>query len=244
MSAFNTNFPFLSNEKKHTKEEFDQYCEKNNLFKKCWYPTDLNKRDTVNPKISKIGGKRPHLPEEELNPNHSMLMQLYIPTIPEEMKSFFPKEKQNSLLVVMIDSEIHGLDNDATIRLYSEDQLDKLVYENDVQFDGIYLNEPVTIGSWVEGIQVPSCGEIFEELEEKFGPNYETNYGILTMDQTYLGGHKHVFNDESPPSDEYVLFMNFGQGKASSDLWGDCGTGQLYMTVGNNFGAFYFTHSE
>ena len=38
--------------------------------------------------------------------------------------------------------------------------------------------------------------------------------------------------------------MNFGGGRVSSDHWGDCGTGQLYMTIGEDFGSFYFQHSE
>ena len=54
---------------------------------------------------------------------------------------------------------------------------------------------------------------------------------------TYLGGYPvFVQGDDQPPGT--VLLMEMEESEASTNMWGDCGTAQVWMTTGDDYGRF------
>ena len=94
--------------------------------------------DSHNPRISKLGGDYPFLPDETFDECPScqtkdflLVAQLYIPTLPEFIQQIFPEKYQQSLIVFGICPRCIGYKG-YRVRIYSEEQLDKLHYQTDI----------------------------------------------------------------------------------------------------------------
>ena len=116
---------------------FNAFVQKHNLTRKAAYPTLSQLADDCNPRQSKFGGKIPYLATEECpkcsSCDQSMMMiaQLFIPSLPEFVQSALAPEDRTKLLVLSVCPQCLG-QHGSSIRLYSEDQLDSLVYHDDV----------------------------------------------------------------------------------------------------------------
>ena len=62
------------------------------------------------------------------------------------------------------------------------------------------------------------------------------NYGNKDL-KTYLGGYPCFAQGDDRPNG-HVLLLEIEESEASTNLWGDCGTAQVWMTTGSDFGSF------
>ena len=196
-----------------------EFLEKKGMTRKAFYPGDLKKEDSIDPRITKFGGKVPRLPTEEKD-DFPLLVQLYVPSLPEPIQDLFQEEHKGSLIVVAIDSEDLGYEaKDRRISVYTSDQLDQLVYSDS---SGEPVNEPRIVCTWEEGIQYPN--ESLDNLEyiEEAGFSVEdlsTLNEANECDQnqkTYLGGWPQFTQSDDTPTDGKVLLMQFEESDDST----------------------------
>lgn len=202
--------------------------------------------DSNNPRISKFGGSQPFLPDDgctlckECHCKCSMICQIYIKTTPEWFRSRFNPEYQDSLIVILYCNS-YFLNIEA--RLYIGDQLDSLVYTEDVVYPGVVnytFNEPRIVTGWKSGKMMPIMGNSilnemskshsfhYEELHEQFS-RYNFVHGPSGGNLTYLGGWPEFVQSDSTPPDSFLV-MNLSQSCSSTAMWGDAGTAQVWMT--------------
>lgn len=136
-----------------------------NLYKKCANPIVAHK-DTVNPRQSKFGGYLPILPCEEAPVCplcHQIIMmigQFYINDLPDFSKALFPEEHQKSLLVLMMCGNGCNYSETFSAKLYTEDQLDDLIYIADY------------------GAKITSRNPAYQDLSSCFQPSIITGWDI------------------------------------------------------------------
>ena len=117
--------------------EYSDFVKSNNLTRKASIPIISSFEDDCNPRISKIGGKFPYLPDETIQECPKckqfpmMVAQLYVPSLPLYIQDIFPKSLKQSLIVLSICPSCLGSDY-YCVRTYDESQLDSLVYHDDV----------------------------------------------------------------------------------------------------------------
>lgn len=136
-----------------------------NLYKKCANPIVAHK-DTVNPRKSKFGGHLPILPCEEAPVCplcHRIIMmigQFYINDLPDFSKALFPEEHQKSLLVLMVCGNGCNYTNTFSAKIYTEDQLDDLIYIADY------------------GAKITSRNPAYQDISSCFQPSIITGWDI------------------------------------------------------------------
>jgi hypothetical protein len=116
---------------------FEAVIASHNLLRKAACPTASTDQADANPRTSKFGGKYPVRPNDSLPKCASceqtmmMIIQLYIPSLPEFIKTQVPPEIQDSLLVLGVCPECLGSAG-YRIDVHHSDVLDTLVYHEDV----------------------------------------------------------------------------------------------------------------
>ena len=116
---------------------FSEFVNSNNLMREASVPVISYFSDDCNPRSSKIGGKFPYLPNEEIPLCSSckqfpmMALQLYVPSLPEFIIDLFPDDMKQSLVVLSICPSCLG-SKGFNVRTYNDEQLDELVYHDDV----------------------------------------------------------------------------------------------------------------
>lgn len=234
------------------KIESEKLFEKPEIIKDVAWPSVIY-GDTNNPRISKFGGVQPFLPEEGYTLCHgcqsncSMICQIYIPTTPEWFQNQFPPKYRDSLIVIFYCNSCY-LHVEA--KFYTSDQLDSLVYVNDIVYNGNYtFNEPRIVTGWTSGKMAPNNSNyiIIKEIanryfnkSEKF-KEYFSKFNFLHgpkgNDLTYIGGWPEFTQDDCTPDDSFFI-INLSQSCSSTAMWGDAGTAQVWMKnpIGDYFG--------
>ncbi|OHT02771.1 hypothetical protein TRFO_30030 [Tritrichomonas foetus] len=116
---------------------YTNFITKYDLMRKAAVPITSDFEDDGNPRISKIGGKFPYLPNEEIslcNECHQfpmMVAQLYVPSLPDFIQVLFPSDFKNSLIVLSVCPSCLG-SKCYNVKAYNESQLDDLEYHDDV----------------------------------------------------------------------------------------------------------------
>jgi hypothetical protein len=183
---------------------FREFVTTHALARPAAYPR-LTCLHDCNPRTTKFGGKYPLLPAESspacprCDQPLMMVVQLYVPALPEFIRSQFPDDRRDQLIVVGVCPECLGSDG-YRIAAYSGGDLDRLVYRDDVgekwsrppllglrRFPCIPNSPPVYdcvderrqymcfsgVDGWTETECVPdsSVAAVRKKLrEEKFGP--------------------------------------------------------------------------
>lgn len=230
---------------KRLKEEIDQY-------KKNIYVPKVQCFDSTNPRISKFGGVAPYLPSNGPKTcpcgegKLQTVFSLYIPSIPEEMRKLFPSDHE----YVVVGYTCNTCYSELQVELYKDEEIDQLVYDDVPGFDEVF-NEPRVVVEWIKsqmtpngtydsGFEIPNKEKFSEEdlffIEQFLTKRSENFY------RTYLGGYPiFVQGDDSPPDHELLLEME--ESEASTNMWGDCGTCQVWMTTGKDFGNFVMQYA-
>lgn len=214
---------------------------------KTGYEPKCEDGDSQSPKVSKFGGAIPHLPTEtptKCDDDHEqeLMMQLYIPSLPAEVKALFPENI--ALAVFLYCTECMESNYSITTCLYTHDQLDQLIYTNAP--DGAQI-EPKLIVDWAAftSLDVTSdrayqvCKENnFNGIEmEEWARDLKRKYGF----RSYLLGNPWLEQGDYSIGDNYIMLANLEGDKNLSLQFGDAGCGQLWMTTGADFGKFNFT---
>lgn len=116
---------------------FSGFIQKHSLVLKAAYPSVSMFSDDCNPRSSKFGGKIPYLPSEQCphcsscDENMMMIAQLYFPSLPDFITEELREEDRDKLLVISVCPRCLGT-KEYNIKLYTPDELDSLVYHDDV----------------------------------------------------------------------------------------------------------------
>ena len=205
----------------------------------------VTKGDTSNPRISKFGGCVPYLPEEPI-PNcrdchelYSMICQIYVPTAPDWFKNHFPPEKQDALIVFLYCNHcyipVEG-------RAYYGKDIDRLIYSNDSSADYGCFNQPRIVTKWNDFKMLPPRGnDVITQIRSKY-QLFNIEEKIESTDSpthpTYIGGWPRFVQGDSTPNNSFLI-ANFEESESSTAMWGDCGTAQLWISKGEDFGELY-----
>lgn len=222
--------------------EIDKFVKKiDELKKNCYIPL-VKDSDSTDPRISKFGGKLPHLSNDNNHlcskcGNHmSLVFSLYIETIPDEIKNYFPKSKHDSILTCIVCNKCY---DPFKIIMYENDNFNKLVYEE--INDDIVFNENRIVWKWDKQEMEPFIDSFsdydFEErvIINKILMEYERTQ------QTYLGGFPKFKNPEK--TQNHVLLIEMEESLAATNFWGENGIAQVWMTPNDSFGSFVFEYS-
>jgi hypothetical protein len=116
---------------------FNSVVATHNLTRAAAYPTAAHNLNDGDPRVTKFGGKYP-LPPDESPPQCPtcgqtlmMIAQLYIPTLPEFIRSQLPAQFHDSLVVLSVCPECLGSAG-YCVRSHASSALDALVYHDDI----------------------------------------------------------------------------------------------------------------
>ena len=163
------------------------------------------------------------------------------------MKNLFPQNHEYVLVGYTCNSCYVAED----VQLYVDDEIDQLVYD-DVPSDVDVFNEPRTVIGWEKkfiyptglvdsGFDLPNR-ESYKKDELYFIEEILENKRNQSELCTYLGGYPcFVQGDDSPKN--HVLLLEMEESEASTNMWGDCGTAQVWMTTGEDFGSFIMQYA-
>ncbi|KAH0794071.1 cytoplasmic protein [Histomonas meleagridis] len=210
--------------------------------KNCYFPV-VEERDSTNPRDSKFGGRAPYLPNDgpsckKCGEQLDLIFSLYIKSLPEEIQQYFPEDERESVLVGNNCS-----DGDVPCAyLYRKDEIDNLLYTNEES----NFNEHRVVVGWEKSSMVVTSDEEFQKVYPDLSKWDYLLVGSIIDDAeergggTYLGGYPvFVQSDEQPEGT--VLLLEMDESEASTNIWGDCGTAQVWMKTGSDFGEFEVT---
>lgn len=242
-----SNDPYLKNRIEKHKEAVTSFITDEHFLKKYSRPVVID-GDNNNPRCCKYGGAVAHLPNEgpplcpSCHTRFSHICQIYVKSLPEYAIEMFPEDKRDCLIQCLFCNTCYL---ELLVKTFFDEEIDKLVYTADALIQGYTYNDPKLVIEWVTDYMLPTSGSqkcITNELEripyiinafdvaEKF--NSEKN-----PSDTYLCGYPYfIQGDDSPQGTE--LLMQFSQSEASTAMWGDSGTAQLWMATGDDFGEF------
>lgn len=244
-------------EKKFSNDELEAILK---VVKRPSFTFQVIHKDSSNPRISKFGGVEPYLPTKgpihcECHSKMIFVFSLYVSTLPDEVKSYFPSDHEYVLLGFTCESCF--IRNH--VEVIVDDEIDQLVYKSPPQMP---FNQPRMVvgyerqdGFPVHFIEVQREFPILQQytrddlllLDEEFAYYLNTRYpkdGNQHFNQcgTHLLGYPDfVQGDDRPFSlvqSKHVLLMNISEGEASTNMWGDCGSCQVWMTIEEEFGTF------
>ena len=252
--------PQINEESPQTVEKFNKFhtliqnlTNDQTLSREVAWPTVVI-GDANNPRISKFGGCQPFLPEEGFtlckgcHSKCSMVCQIYVPTTPKWFQERFPLEYRDSMIAVLYCNHCY-LQVEA--KFYTKDQLDSIVYTDDVVFPGVVnytFNDPRIVTGWTSGRMMPNMSNMIvneiaeknsvdsEELDEQF-QKYNFVHEPPGENGTYIGGWPDFVQDDCTPEDSFLV-INLSESCSSTAMWGDAGAAQVFMKnpVNDSFG--------
>ncbi|KAH0795832.1 hypothetical protein GPJ56_000199 [Histomonas meleagridis] len=230
---------------KQIKQKFEDIKSKIKSYKKACFIPVVEDLDSTDPRVSKFGGRAPYLPKNGPNKCQycqspkSTIFSFYVESLPAEIQRLFPSDSLTSVLVGYGCEECCDFD----VVLYNKDEIDHLIYD-EIDSDNIF-NENRVITGWEESFMYPTSSDVLKKLDPEM-PSCELNIADIILEShddelwhrgTYLGGYP-IFDqgDDQPPDTELLLEME--ESEQSTNQWGDCGTAQVWMTTGKDFGVF------
>lgn len=222
-----------------------------NCFKKQYYYPEVIHCDTSNPRISKFGGSCPYLPsrgpkvcscgEAKLQP----VFSLYVPSLPQKIKDLFPSNHE----YVVVGYSCESCYEELEVELFTDAEIDELVYDG-VASDDYVFNEARTVINWRQnemypvdlknsGFDLPNKEKYSDE--EIFLIEEILDYERQNREPTYLGGYPVFIQEDNTPPDHQLL-IEMEESEASTNIWGDCGTCQVWMKTGDDFGSFIMSY--
>lgn len=233
-------------------QDFITFCRRHELYLPAGYPI-LSKTDSISPRVSKFGGKLPLLPNSQ-HPGCAkcglkmlaMLGQFYIPSLPAFILDDIPPPRRNGLIVFSICPKCLETTH---FRIYSEKELDKLHYYDDVTTEVKNMNKfnPRVITGWDSIDMVPNStiDKIFDLCN-----NENFNFPVTdvarslnwsnTTAKAYLGGWPEFRTSDKTPYG-FKLFLQLEYSNETTFRWGKNGAAQIWYKPDQDFGEFKLT---
>ena len=210
------------------------------------YVPIVEERDTTNPRCVKFGGVIPYLPESGApmcrcgGGRMAHIASIYVGALPDEIKGLFREEDHDMLIRVALCTSCWIENNVTTFR---GEELDRLCWAPDEVVNiGSPFNEPrVTTG--FETVMSPPDYSLFNgELSDHPAVRKVADRSVipfllvsdvLELDHdgsTHAGGYPFYTQDSERPAEDSVLIFQFEESRASTGMWGDCGTAHLWLS--------------
>jgi hypothetical protein len=216
----------------------------------AWVPL-VRAGDSGTVRCIKFGGSMPHDPAAgyplcpvcHVPVTH--IMTLYVPLLPREVQEFFPDDERETVLVVGYCEQCWL---EVPVQVFRGNEIDGLVMSANLGNHGRPCNEARVVVGWREekshpcgtGIEYMNLGglkyrasSLWNDLMEK--ENEQAGEG------TYAGGFPNYVQDREQPTEASRLLFELSYSEASTYMWGDCGTAQLWMETGEDYGKFQVT---
>ena len=214
-----------------------------NLSKFSFFP-QCNQDDTEDILCSKFGGKIPCNSEEELpfclscNEQHEILVQLYIPHLPQEIKVLFPIEYQECLFIIFYCTNCMESFINLNYKIYFPNDFKNLIYFSNKENFKInsktisYFEKKITFDDSTETFynishEIHDDSLLIETLMRKYREE-------ILIGKTYFLGNPRFEQGEVIPGEDFHFLMNFEDDSSFSMMWGDAGSAQLWMKIENN----------
>jgi hypothetical protein len=209
--------------------------------------------DCRNPRCIKFGGLIPH----ERAAGYPIcracrvpvahVLTIYVPLLPPGIQEMFPEGDREHVIVVCYCEQCSL---QLPVFVFRDEEIDRLVMSPDHVSFRRPFNEPRVVIGWKEARSRPDWGGV-DQLKIS-GMNYrpanvwndlvEPEFNDSAVG-TYVGGFPRYVQDPARPTPSARLLVQMQQSRASTAMWGDCGTAQLWMETGENYGKFQVTWS-
>jgi hypothetical protein len=206
--------------------------------------------DCADPRCIKFGGCVPHdpigypqCPICDVAAAH--VVTIYVPMLPEPLQDLFPQDERETVIVVCYCEQCF---REVPVFVFRREEIDQLVVSIGNPGRRTPFNEPRMVIGWrmekshpdpvgLDAVNIPGMnyrpsrvwGDVIEEKLERCAQG------------TYFGGFPEYVHYVEQPTPTSRLLLEITQSKASTAMWGDCGTAQLWMEVGENYGKFQVT---
>jgi hypothetical protein len=207
--------------------------------------------DSATPRCIKFGGSLPHdpligyplCPVCRVPTTH--ILTLYVPLLPRLIQELFPDDEKETVIVVCYCEQCFL---EVPVFVYRGEEIDRLVLSANLGSRGRAFNEPRIVYDWQESKSYPDWSG-FERLH-LMGMTYEPGQVWRDLFETkmskctgltYVGGFPEFVQGPENPTRESRLLMQIAESDGSTGMWGDCGSAQLWMEVGEDYGKFQVT---
>ena len=228
-----------------------QFFAAHNLWRTGYEPI-CQFQESNSPLVSKYGGLIPRLPQNpvigcpECGHQKEVLLQLFIPSLPQAVQELFPEQIRRGLIVFTYCTECmpSNENNGITFNVYGENELANLVFDSP---PGDAKIKSSVIGQWTPFISIDASSEKFSQCLAQAGiDDLKMEDFVRSLKDRYAGtcyllGTPDFTEGEYDPPEGMVLLANFEQDKNFSMMWGDAGIAQLWMRPGDGFGEFNLT---
>ena len=205
--------------------------------------------DTTNPRSIKFGGCIPYRPNDGppvcrgCSTPLGHIASIYVGLLPDPIKKLF-KEEDYDMLIRLTFCVSCWVETD--VELFRGAELDDLCWNCDQSPAGYLFNEPRVFTGWKEQQELPPelSSEYTDSIEgfteetrkalEKTHLHYKVVYlRLRTGDgepETHAGGYGFFTQGPENPSSDYKMVFQFAESEASTGMWGDAGTGHLWVS--------------
>lgn len=220
-----------------------------NLWKPGYMPQCEN-HDSTSTQASKFGGSCPHLSQDPVpvcplcQNRLEVLLQLYIPSLPEQVRQLFAPSQQQSLIVFYYctDCMESNSENALHFKIFNQDDLQNVVF--DLPPNESKIN-PAVIVSWIPFKSIDGTTETFyqifngqNQLDEVAMEEFHREIKRQYAGTTYLLGNPDFTEGEYGRPEGMINLACFQQDNNFSMMWGDAGYAHLWMMPGDENGQF------
>lgn len=230
-----------------------EHFDSQNLTKKGNFIYCKKDASTQEIKLSKFGGEIPQPNTQGAVPKCSdckkdleVLVQLYVPTLPENVKSLFPDDLKESLIVVFLcpDDIPCQTQSNLLYKIYNQEQIKTLCYtkSNSNKIDCAVFNEYKEYDTYGDMLNVYLENyKNFPEIDQVKVEELMWKIRASRGSKCYFGGFPYYNQSETNPGDDYQLLINLEDDNHFSMMWGDAGSAQIWVKKNADENRFLLT---
>jgi hypothetical protein len=234
-------------------EEIKELIASSGLNRAAYIPV-VRHGDCGNPRCVEFGGCIPHdpaagyplCPKCQVPVTH--VATIYVGSLPDELQGWFPPDERDTVLVVGYCEQCFL---DPPVFCHRKDEIDRLVFSSNFA-NAQAFNEPRVVERWIKKISLPDLSAledvdmssvIIQHGQSEIWEAVLGEAGGTVVHGTYAGGYPSYVQGSERPAPTCRLLLELCESEASTGMWGDAGTAQLWMDTGENYGFFSVTWS-
>lgn len=219
------------------------FFHENDMIKNGQFPV-CDKTDSNTVCVSKFGGRVPLLPNEEIpkcscGKEKELLMQIYAPQLPENIREILPSKLHQSLICLYYCTECMESDEHLETRIYNAEDLENLSYGNEVADAKI---ESSVFTKFEELPTFDDSSNKYMEFDDDDVDSlkveelmYRLRHEVFEGRASFFGGFPHYEQGEVVPEGDFTFFANLEQDNSFSMMWGDAGSAQIWVNTEGEF---------